>query len=410
MRFIADFHIHSKYSRATSKNMDIESLAHFAKLKGIGLLGTGDWTHPQWLLELKGKLRPSGRGIFEYNGVRFILTVEVSNIYSSGGKTRKIHNIIFVPSFETAERVGHALGRFGKLFSDGRPILGLESDELVKIILNIDKDAFIVPAHIWTPWFSLFGANSGFDRIEECFKDQTKNIYALETGLSSDPRMNWRWSALDRFSLISNSDAHSPPKLGREANVFDCEIDYFDIMDTLKKKDNKRLLYTIEFFPQEGKYHYDGHRGCKLRLSPREAVENNNICPVCKKPITVGVLHRIEELADRTEDSVPEGPIGFKNLIPLLEIIAEARCKLPASQVVQREYMDIVQRMGGEFEVLIFASPEDLKSNLPSRIAEGILRVRNGQVKIEPGFDGEYGKITVFSEETGNKEKQITFF
>jgi len=267
--FIADFHIHSKYSRATSKEMDIEHLVRWAKLKGIDLLGTGDWTHHLWLEELKNKLEPLNNGLFIYQGVRFILTTEVNNIYFKYGRNRRIHNLIFAPSFRVVDEVNSVLSSYGNLAADGRPTLGLGSAELARIVFDICPDCFLVPAHAWTPWFGLFGSQTGFDKIEECFDKETPNIYALETGLSSDPAMNWRWSELDRFALISNSDAHSPNRLGREANVFDCKMDYYEIIDALKKKDNRRFLSTIEFFPQEGKYHFDGHRNCNICFSPR---------------------------------------------------------------------------------------------------------------------------------------------
>ncbi|NQT00059.1 MAG: DNA helicase UvrD, partial [Candidatus Omnitrophica bacterium] len=321
MKFIADFHIHSKYSRATSREMDLENIVDWAKLKGISLVGTGDFTHHLWLRELKSKLKPSGNGIFAYKGVNFILTAEISNIYSKAGRGRRVHNVLFAPDFATVEKINNELAGFGNLSSDGRPMLGMDCISLVEVVLAASSDCLIVPAHAWTPWYSLFGSNSGFDTIEECFEQYTKDIYALETGLSSDPAMNWCWSALDRFSLISNSDAHSPSRLGREANVFDCQLDYYEIIDTLKKKDKRRFLYTVEFFPQEGKYHYDGHRNCKILYSPAESKSKNNICPVCGRSLTVGVMHRVQQLGDRDECFFPDNAIPFKNLNPLDEII-----------------------------------------------------------------------------------------
>ncbi len=303
MRFIADFHLHSKYSRATSRDMRVEVLAQWAAIKGIGLLGTGDFTHPTYFAELKATLEPAGNGLFllkegEKN-VHFILTAEVSNVFNQGGRLRKIHTLIFAPGFKVVERINCQLGRLGKLGSDGRPTFGFPVKELVKIILDISPECLIVPAHAWTPWFSLFGANSGFDSIEECFGEQTQYIQAIETGLSSDPEMNWRISALDRISLLSNSDAHSPDRIGREANVFNCELDYQEIMETIKRRDKEKFLFTIEFFPEEGKYHYDGHRRCTILFSPQQTRENNSICPVCGRRITVGVINRVETLADR---------------------------------------------------------------------------------------------------------------
>ncbi|MCM8765260.1 MAG: endonuclease Q family protein [Candidatus Omnitrophica bacterium] len=273
MRIIADFHIHSKYSRATSKDMDLDHLVEYAVLKGINLLGTGDFTHFLWLEELREKLKPLSYGLYGYKGINFFLTTEVANIYFQNGRMRRIHNIIFAPDFETIDKINEDLSHYGSLSSDGRPMLGLSAENLVEIVLGINKDCLIVPGHIWTPWFSLFGSESGFDSIEECFGKYTRDIYALETGLSSDPAMNWRISSLDKFTLISNSDSHSPTRIGREANVFEAKLDYLEILDILKKKDKTRFLFTVEFFPQEGKYHYDGHRNCQVRFSPQETLK-----------------------------------------------------------------------------------------------------------------------------------------
>lgn len=406
--FIADFHIHSKYSRATSKEMDIEHLVRWAKLKGIDLLGTGDWTHHLWLEELKNKLEPLNNGLFIYQGVRFILTTEVNNIYFKYGRNRRIHNLIFAPSFRVVDEVNSVLSSYGNLAADGRPTLGLGSAELARIVFDICPDCFLVPAHAWTPWFGLFGSQTGFDKIEECFDKETPNIYALETGLSSDPAMNWRWSELDRFALISNSDAHSPNRLGREANVFDCKMDYYEIIDALKKKDNRRFLSTIEFFPQEGKYHFDGHRNCNICFSPSETKARGNICPKCGKPLTVGVMNRVEQLADRPENFQPEGAIPFKSLIPLDEIIADAHNTGKETVGVQREYLSLTQGFGNEFNILLSMPEEQIKKELPQRIGEGIIKIRKGEVDIRPGYDGEYGRIKIFSER--EKKKQMSLF
>ncbi|MDI6758496.1 MAG: endonuclease Q family protein [Candidatus Omnitrophota bacterium] len=406
MEFIADFHIHSKYSRATSRNMDIQHIAEWAKLKGVSLMGTGDWTHHLWLEELKHNLEDLGNGLFKYQGIYFILTTEVSSIYSKKGRTYRIHNIIFSPSFKTTDRINERLGRLGNLTSDGRPILGLDAAELSRIVFDIDENCMIVPAHCWTPWFSLFGSMSGFDKIEDCFEEQTSKIFALETGLSSDPEMNWRLSALDELTLISNSDSHSPQKIGREANVFNCELDYKTIQEVLKTKDKKRFLYTIEFFPQEGKYHYDGHRLCGIRWHPKETKEYNARCPKCAKPVTVGVVNRIEKLADRPESFKPENPIPFKRLIPLDEIIAEAKGVGKGSVAVERDYHSCIAKFGTEFEILLRASEEDLLKGLPLKVAQGVLRVREGKVNIKPGFDGEYGTISIFEEEEKKKNSK----
>ncbi|MCM8796843.1 MAG: endonuclease Q family protein [Candidatus Omnitrophica bacterium] len=412
MEFIADFHIHSKYSRATSKDMDVEHLSRWAKLKGIELIGTGDFTHHLWLEELKHTLEDCGNGIFKYNNVNFILTTEVSSIYSKKGRTYRIHNIIFSPSFKTTDKINDHLGRLGNLASDGRPILGLDAAELARIVFDIDEDCMIIPGHIWTPWFSLFGSMSGFDRIEDCFEEQTPKIFALETGLSSDPAMNWRLSALDRFTLISNSDSHSPQKIGREANVFDCEMNYKAIREVLRAKDRKKFLYTIEFFPEEGKYHFDGHRLCGMRLSPSQTKQHNGRCPKCGKPVTVGVMNRVEQLADRPEGFKPENLIPFRNLIPLDEIIAEAKGVAKGSVSLERDYLNYIARFGTEFNILLKVSGEELQKHLPAKVAQGILRMREGKVNIKAGYDGEYGVISIFDEKTAGPEteEQLTLF
>ena len=421
MKFAADFHIHSRYSRATSPSMDLESLDKWARIKGVKVLGTGDFTHPDWLKSLKEKLEPAEPGLFKLrpdfiglngdSGTRFILTSEISCIYSKNGKVRKIHIIIFSPSFEICEKINAQLGWIGNLKSDGRPILGLDAKELAKIVLNISSDCLVVPAHIFTPWFSIFGSKSGFDTIEECFEDYSKYIYAVETGLSSDPKMNWRVSQLDKVALISNSDSHSPQKIGREANVFDTEISYFKIAEALKSKDPEKFLYTVEFFPEEGKYHYDGHRICGIRTSPSESKKYNNICPVCGNPLTIGVLNRVEELADRPEGAKPEGAIPFKNLIPLEEIIIDSLGQSSSGKKSIEEYHSIIRKIGNEFAVLIDASYDDLKKATSPEIAEGIIRAREGKVLIEPGYDGVYGKIKVFfDKEEKEAIKQNTLF
>ncbi|MFA4853764.1 MAG: endonuclease Q family protein [Candidatus Omnitrophota bacterium] len=412
MEFIADFHIHSKYSRATSRDMDIKHLAEWARLKGITLMGTGDFTHHLWLEELKHTLEDCGNGLFKHAGIYFMLTAEVSSIYSKGGRTYRIHNLIFSPSFKSVDKINERLSRIGNLASDGRPILGLDAAELARIVFDIDENCMIVPGHIWTPWFSLFGSMSGFDRIQDCFEEQTPKIFALETGLSSDPGMNWRLSALDKFTLISNSDSHSPSKIGREANVFNCELDYQTIREVLKTKDRKRFLYTIEFFPEEGKYHFDGHRLCGVRFSPEETRQNNGRCPKCGKPVTVGVANRVEKLADRPEGFKPENAIPFKNLIPFEEIIAEAKGVGKASVSVARDYHGYLAKFGTEFEVLLRASKEELLKSLPKKVAEGVLRVRQGKVNIKAGFDGEYGTISIFEDDKkeGRGEQQLSLF
>ena len=415
MQFIADFHIHSKYSRATSKEMNLESLDKWAKIKGIKVLGTGDFTHPEWLKSLKDKLEPAEPGLFKVKntnkGTRFILTAEISCIYSKNNQVRRIHILVFAPGFEAVDKINAHLNCIGNLKSDGRPILGLDAEKLAKIILDASLDCLVVPAHIWTPWFSIFGSKSGFDSIEECFGDYSKYIYAMETGLSSDPKMNWRLSSLDNIALISNSDAHSPSKIGREANVFDVEISYLAILQAIKSKDPQKFLSTIEFFPEEGKYHYDGHRNCEIRLTPEESRKYNNICPACGKPLTVGVLNRVEELADRPDNLKPVKAIPFKSLIPLQEIIAAA---LGVSSVntkkVGNEYQNLIKKFNTEFKILLEIPLKDLKSSTLPEIAEGIVRVREGKVFIEPGYDGVFGKIKIFSkgeEKTLSKQKTL---
>lgn len=405
MKFLADFHLHSKYSRATSKDLDIDHLSFWARKKGVGLLGTGDFTHPLWLKELKSKLKPVAEGIFSHKNTHFILTCEISNIYSKNGKTYRIHSVLLAPSFKTVEKLNKALTARGmNLKSDGRPILGMDVKETFKIALDIDEKCFLIPAHIWTPWFSLFGSKSGFDKIEDCFEELTDKIHALETGLSSDPAMNWRLSALDRFTLVSNSDAHSPQKIGRECNMFNCRLSYDDIIDTLEKKDKKRLLYTVEFYPEEGKYHYDGHALCHVSFSPAESKRHNNICPECKKPLVLGVMHRIDELADRPQGYKPKDFIPYRNLVPLDEIIADAKGMGKTSQAVQREYESIINQFDTEFNVLAQVKEADLKKVLSPQIAQGILRARAGQISILPGYDGEYGKIAIFEA----KEEQLS--
>ncbi|HEY3247054.1 MAG TPA: endonuclease Q family protein [bacterium] len=396
MRVIADLHLHSKYSRATSREMDVENMTRWCKVKGITIVGTGDFTHPIWFRELKLKLKPNDRGLYTFGGMHFMLTVEVSNIYPQGGRLRKIHNVIFAPSLEIVERINAVLGRFGSLMADGRPTLTLPSTKLVEYVMEVSPDCMIVPAHVWTPWFSLFGSNSGFDSLAECFGDQLAHIAAVETGLSSDPPMNWRLSQLDRTMLVSNSDAHSPAKLGREANVFEAEPDYFELMRILREKDTSKFLYTVEFFPEEGKYHYDGHRNCNTRLTPKESKALGDRCPVCKRPVTVGVMHRVEDLADREEGYVPTGAVPYRNLIPLEEIIAEALGQQPGTGAVREEYFKLCARLGGEFGILLDVPLDELAKHTTARITDGIRRVREGQVEIKPGYDGTYGEIHIF--------------
>jgi uncharacterized protein (TIGR00375 family) len=382
--------------------MDLENLDNWAKIKGINVIGTGDFTHPLWFKELKEKLSPAERGLFKLksnnSSTRFILTAEISCIYSKGGKVRKVHIVIFAPSLESAEKINAKLGWIGNLKADGRPILGLDAKELAKIVLETDLNCLVVPGHVWTPWFAVFGSKSGFNSLEECFEDYAKYIYAIETGLSSDPVMNWRLSQLDKITLISNSDSHSLKKIGREANVFDAEMNYNSIAEILKTKDKTKFLYTIEFFPEEGKYHYDGHKDCSLSLSPKESKKYNNICPRCGKPLVIGVLNRVEELADRPEGFVPENAIPFKSLIPLEEIIAESIGSSETGKEVGNHYNNLIKNLGSELKILLESSKKEIEQNSLPEIAEGVARMREGKVFIEPGYDGVYGKIKIFSE------------
>ncbi len=408
MRFIADLHIHSKYSRATSKDMSPESIYKWAQIKGISVIGTGDFTHPKWFKELNEKLESSGNGLFMLRkdfrtndipdsckaDVSFILTAEISCIYSKNGKTRKIHSILFVPDFADAAKINIALAKIGNLNADGRPILGLDAKELLKIVLNEAPDGMLVPAHAWTPHFSIFGAVSGFDSFEECFEDLTPHIYAIETGLSSDPLMNWRLSALDKITLLSNSDAHSPAKIGREANIFDTDISYNAMMEAIKTK--KGFVGTIEFFPEEGKYHYDGHRTCGISLSPKETIKHDYLCPVCGKKVTVGVMHRVEKLADRGNGFKAKGSPSFHSIIPLPEIISEVLKVGANSKAVDKEYQNLLQKLGNEFRILMDVPLGDIEKAGSPLIREAIARMRKGDVHIAPGFDGEYGKIKIF--------------
>ncbi len=414
MKFVGDFHIHSRFARATSPDMTLPNLNRWAAIKGIKVMGTGDFTHPFWFQELQEQLEPAEQGLYKLKAgkeeTRFLLTSEISCIYSKGGKVRKIHLILFAPSLSAVEKINAALGAVGNLRSDGRPIIGIDAKEVVKIALEASPDCMVIPAHAWTPWFSVFGSKSGFNSLEECFDEYTKYIYAIETGLSSDPAMNWRLSGLDAITLISNSDSHSLPKIGREANVFDTEVSYQGIADAIKTKDPKKFLYTIEFFPEEGKYHFDGHRLCGVSLAPAESKKRNNVCPKCGRPLTIGVLNRVEELADRPEGFVPPNAIPFKSLIPLEEIIADVLGVRVGTKQSQAEYEKLLNRFGTEFAALLHATSEELKGATSPEIAEGIVRVREGKVKIEPGYDGEYGKIKIFTEDEPKITKQKSLF
>jgi uncharacterized protein (TIGR00375 family) len=416
MQFIADLHIHSYLSRATAKNLNLEHLDLWAQLKGITVVGTGDFTHPQWFSELRNKLECAEDGLLKLKPefatrasrmvppsckapVRFIPSVEISSIYKKDGKTRKVHNVVFVPDLELAEKFNRRLGRIGNIRSDGRPILGLECRSLLEIVLEISEDAFLIPAHIWTPWFSVLGSKSGFDSLGECFDDLTTYIFAVETGLSSDPAMNWRVSSLDGLTLVSNSDAHSPGNLGREANLFDTELSYFAIRDALKTGDPKRFLGTLEYFAEEGKYHFDGHRKCGVRLSPLETVQNKGLCPVCSKPVTIGVMYRVEELADRKTGAKPKGTHPYTSLLPMTDILSEVLQVGPKTKKVANIYRSLIERIGPEFEILRNTRVDALDRHGPPLLAEAINRMRNNKVHIAAGYDGEFGTISLFEEQ-----------
>jgi len=383
--------------------MDLDGMTRGAKIKGLNLLGTGDFTFRLWLNEIKKKLEPVEDGLFKYNDVFFMLTTEVSTIFSFEGRTKKIHHIIYAPSFEIVEQINEALTKYGSLESDGRPTLTVSAPELVEKIIEISNKVMITSAHAWTPWFSLFGSKSGFNRVEDCYQDQTKNIFSLETGLSSDPAMNWRLSALDKFTLVSNSDSHSPNpwRLGREANVFELKkLSFQEIYDTIKQKDNKKFLFTIEVPPHLGKYHYTGHRNCNISMSPKEAMQFNNICPKCKRMLTVGVEQRVEELADRPEGFVPKDAIPFKTLISLYELISHALgVNQLYSQKVAEEQNTLIALFGNELEVLLNVPEEKLKEAIDERIVEIIMKNREGKINVIPGYDGVYGRIAKGDEE-----------
>jgi uncharacterized protein (TIGR00375 family) len=395
--------------------MNLVDLDRWAKIKGIKILGSGDFTHPLWLKELKEKLEPAEPGLFKLKDFpsenRFLLTSEVSCVYQKRGKLRKIHLILFSPSFDFAEKIISRLSPYGNLSADGRPTLSLEAKELLKIVLSVSENCLVVPAHLMTPWFSLFGSRSGFNSLEECFEEYSNYVFAGETGLSANPKMLWRMPDGRKITLISNSDAHSPAHLGREANVFDTELSYPAIIEAIKSKNPQKFLCTIEFYPEEGKYHYDGHRNCGVSLSPKETKKYNGICPVCGKPLTIGVLNRVEQLADRPEGFVPENSIPFKSLIPLEEIIADALGQGVGTVEVEKEYKNLIEKFENEFNVLINIPRSDLEAVTLPEIAEGIIRAREGKVFIEPGYDGVYGKVRIFQKgEQKTISRQGTLF
>ena len=413
MKTIADLHIHSRFSMATSKEGTPENLDFWARKKGISLIGTGDFTHPVWREELKERLVTEGNGLYHLRdayvkeesrkfpgeGTHFVVSGEISSIYKKNGKTRKVHNVILLPSLEAADAMAQRLEKIGNIHSDGRPILGLDSHDLLEMMLDVCPEGILIPAHIWTPHFSVLGAKSGFDSVEECFEELTPYVHALETGLSSDPAMNWRISKLDRYQLVSNSDAHSPSKLGREANLLDIDCSYEGLYRAIQTGEG--LEGTVEFFPEEGKYHFDGHRKCGVSLSPVEAERLGGICPVCGKKLTMGVDHRVEQLADRAEGFVKKDGKKYESLVPLPEVISACMGYSTASKKVQGCFEQMLQTLGTEFDILRNVPAEDIKTCAGERLAEGIENVRTGKVKRIPGYDGEYGKIQLFAENDG---------
>jgi uncharacterized protein (TIGR00375 family) len=384
--------------------MELETLSKWAKIKGIDLLGTGDFSHPEWFAELERKAIESDSGFLQYDGVNFALTNEVSCIYSQGGRVRRIHIVLISPSLEIVAQINERLAKKGNLKADGRPIFGMSAIEMAEIVLGVSEKNLVIPAHAWTPWFSVFGSMSGFDTIKEAFGEYEKQVYAIETGLSSDPAMNWRLSQLDRAQLLSNSDSHSPEKIGREANVFDLQrMTYEELYEAIRYKEKGKLRCTYEFYPEEGKYHFDGHRNCNVSMAPEETRKKNGICPVCKKKVTVGVMNRVEQIADRPEGFKPKGAVPFESLVPLKEVLGEAMGKKPTAKSVGEEYFKLIKHFGNEFAVL-HAKQSELKKAGGERLAEAIKRVEEGRVKKVAGYDGEYGHIIIFDKKEKERE------
>ena len=415
MRFVADIHLHSRFSRSTSRDLNPQALYKWANLKGLNVIGTGDFTHPVWLQELKDMLAPAEEGLYQLRAshraqvdpdipascqgdVRFMLTVEISTIYKKRDRTRKVHHVVALPDFDAVDRLNARLGDIGNLSSDGRPILGLDSRDLLEICLEASEDVLFVPAHIWTPHFAVLGASSGFDSLEACYDDLLPHIFAIETGLSSDPLMNCKLSALDRYAIISNSDAHSPAKLGREATCYDTELSYRGIYEALQQNDRERFTGTVEFYAEEGKYHFDGHRNCGVCWEPRQTLAADGLCPECGKQLTVGVLHRIEQLADRSEQAAAARSRPYDYLIPLEEVIGAATGVGAKSKKVQGIYTDLLSQLGNELHILRQVDVARIEEVGQSLVAEGVRRMRTGEVRIDPGYDGEFGVIELFDE------------
>jgi len=405
LRVIADLHIHSRYSRATSERMYINEIARYVKIKGLNLVGTGDFTHPKWLEELRETLVPvPDTGLYSVAKnpdlhVYFMATTEVSTIFPFENEVKKVHHVILTPSLETAVQINDRLAKYGDLEVDGRATLDMTAPHLVEEVMAVSSENMVFPAHAWTPWFSIFGAFSGFNTVGDCYQDMTKHIHALETGLSSDPPMNWRLSKLDRFTLLSNSDSHSfwPWRIGREANVFELEQpSYREVTEAIRLKDRERFKFTIETDPAYGKYHWTGHRNCHVSLSPAEAIKFGNVCPVCRRKLTKGVEQRVEELADREAGFEPEGSIGFVRLLPLSEVIATVLgVDSPSSPKVWSVYNLLVQRFGDEYTVLMEKTKQELASVVDERVADAVVRIREGRAKVVPGYDGVYGTLVL---------------
>jgi len=432
MQQILDLHIHSKYSRSCSPELTLPNIDSACRTKGVDIIATGDFTYPLWFSDIKNKLveTKAGSGLYKLktvkdDTVKFILSTEVALIYKDPGMNpgqaaahaRRIHLVIHAPNIKAAEELNNYLDKDYNIRSDGRPILGMSAPILMKLCLGIDKRFLIYPAHIWTPWFAVFGSKSGFDKMDDCFHEYSKNVYALETGLSSDPEMNWRWSALDKLTILSNSDAHSLPNIAREANVFEMkDITYDEIYEIVKNKkiyqaNGLGLKFTIEFYPEEGMYHYDGHRACGVSFTPEQTKKQKNICPVCKKPLTIGVMNRVDELADRPLGFKPAGAASFKKLVELDKIIAEALdIKSRSSNKVQIEYNNLIKQGGNELNILLNVGLEELAKMADPAVVEGLKRVREGNLIIKPGFDGQYGEVKIFSSEEKKKNKQKSLF
>ncbi|MFA6588461.1 MAG: endonuclease Q family protein [Patescibacteria group bacterium] len=428
MKLIADFHVHSRFSRAVSRDMTLPNMHEWASYKGIGLIGTGDFTHPAWFSEMREQLRPTPEGLLELKpnfrnksaiaNPLFLPTTELSCIYSEAGSTRRIHLEILAPDLSTVEKINKNLDRDFNLKSDGRPILGISAHDLTEKLLNVDKNIIVIPAHIWTPWFSLFGSASGYDKAEDCFRELLNKIPAIETGLSSDPAMNWRLTQLDQFNIISNGDSHSPRKLGREATVFELEkFGFKELTEALwfnpLLNDNKlknHILETLEFFPEEGKYHLDGHAKCKQRMTPAQTKKHHGLCPVCKKPLTIGVLNRVDKIADRPEGYKNPKRAPYRTLVPLEEAIAEALDVGAGSKAVQEVWAILIKKFSGEFNVLLETPIADIKRASQEIVAEAINRIRSGKLIIEGGYDGIFGVIKIFNPKERKKLEQTSLF